>query len=140
MKKIALFALLFTQSSMVLAENYIKCEFQNKQFILHVYFSPDYEYIPRDTNFSNTIGTQTAMVFVHYLNNTPHIAYRHNNVSHLYDGHLSGILTAPGFSLKYENHYGEFKRVHLSTIAGFSPEINQWADNFYADECQKVSL
>lgn len=38
-----------------------------------------------------------------------------NNVRHEWDGHMSGLYTAPGIALKYENHYGCIAEVVVIT-------------------------
>jgi len=38
-----------------------------------------------------------------------------NPVSNQWDGHMSGLVTAPGFSMKYENHYGCIRNVVIIT-------------------------
>ena len=45
------------------------------------------------------------------IKNSRVVTYR--NVKNDWDGHYTGVMTAPGFSLKYENHYGAISEVVL---------------------------
>lgn len=37
------------------------------------------------------------------------------NVAHEWDGHMTGLATAPGMAFKYENHYGCLRNAVLTT-------------------------
>lgn len=54
------------------------------------------------------VKNSTARVII---KNSRIVTYK--NVKNDWDGHYTGVLTAPGFSLKYENHYGVIAEVVL---------------------------
>lgn len=37
------------------------------------------------------------------------------NVSHVWDGHMTGLITAPGLAISYESHFGVIKNVRVTT-------------------------
>jgi hypothetical protein len=39
----------------------------------------------------------------------------YSEISNVWDGHKTGLITAPGLSLKYENHYGCIRKVTITT-------------------------
>jgi len=36
-------------------------------------------------------------------------------VDHVWDGHMTGLITALGLSVKYENHYGCYRNIVITT-------------------------
>ncbi len=63
-------------------------------------FGPRVKVVVEDTKVTVTTGSKPTV---------------HNNVDHVWDGHGSGLITAPGFSMKYDNHFGCIKNVLIVT-------------------------
>lgn len=42
-------------------------------------------------------------------------ATAYNNVVDVWDGHATGLITAPGFAMKYSNWYGCIRNVEITT-------------------------
>ena len=38
-----------------------------------------------------------------------------NKLAEVWDGHMTGLITAPGLSIKYEKIYGKFRNVVMTT-------------------------
>lgn len=51
------------------------------------------------------------------------IKRKYDDLADLWDGSLSGLITALGFSLKYERHYGCLRNLELTTNLGWDGQV-----------------
>lgn len=56
----------------------------------------------------DSVNGDWSNIYVQYPNG-PRAIYR--NVRRTWDGHMTGLFTAPGIALKYENHFGSISNV-----------------------------
>lgn len=66
------------------------------------------------------------------------------NLTQLWDGHLTGMMTTEGMSIKYDNNFGIIRNVDVTAFVsadadGVIRPGNGWIQSFHFDQCKNTS-
>jgi len=101
-----------------------------------VYYTLGYEHLGPNPR---AVGNQSVKVEF-YDKDTLLNTFNYDNVTHFWDEHTTGLLTAPGFSMVYEPGYSLFGRATVTTFIGEPNNPRPWLETFEIkrSDCKQI--